>query len=237
MWSGPRTLSTALMHSFGNRPDAMVTDEPLYAFYLDRTGLEHPGRAEILQSMPTDWRAVVHALTCGPLPPGVTVHYQKHMSHHLLPEVDREALAGLRHAYLIREPRRLLASYARVRAEPTLADLGLAQQVEIFRRFGGPVVDAADLAARPEETLTALCAGLGIGFDRAMLSWPPGPHPADGVWARYWYGSVQQSTGFRAGEQGGGGEVELPPRLERLAAQCAGYYGELAGHRIGRRDA
>jgi hypothetical protein len=196
MWSGPRTLSTALMRSFENRSDTVVVDEPLYGFYLVRTGISHPGRDEILASMATEWPEVIEQLTSGRLPAGKTVFYQKHMTHHLLPEVDRDALAGLRHAFLIRDPRRLLASYAKVRQAPTLSDLGLEQQVEIFRRFGGPVIDAADLATRPAPALKALCAALGIGFDEAMLSWPAGPRPTDGVWAPHWYANVWASTGF-----------------------------------------
>jgi hypothetical protein len=204
MWSGPRTLSTALMRAFENRPDTVVIDEPLYGFYLDRTQISHPGREEILRSMPLDAAAVIEHLTSEVLPPGKTVFYQKHMTHHLLPEVDRGALGRLRHAFLIREPRRLLASYAKVRATPTLADLGLAQQVEIFRMFGGPVIDAADLAARPGAALTALCEALGIPFDPAMLAWPAGPRPTDGVWAKYWYARVWRSTGFATNEHARG---------------------------------
>ncbi len=259
MWSGPRTLSTALMRSFGNRPDTVVVDEPLYGYYLAETGIAHPGRDEILASMPTGWPDVVDELTSGPLPVGRTVYYQKHMTHHLLPEVDRSRLARLRHAFLIRDPRRLLASYAKVRDTPTLADLGLEQQVEIYRLFGGPVIDAADLAARPRPTLEALCAALGIEFDLAMLSWPAGPRPTDGVWAKYWYGRVWASTGFTSeGESGGAAEAappdklpaarsvtresvgaaeaaptdELPVTLQGLAGCCQPFYDELAAARI-----
>jgi len=230
MWSGPRTVSTALMRSFGNRADTVVADEPLYAFYLNRVPVDHPGRDEIIASMPADWRVVLAGLTGGPLPPGVSVYYQKHMTHHLLPEVDRSALAGLRHAFLIRDPRRLLASYARVRSAPTLADLGLAQQAEIFRTFGGPVIDSADILRDPPAALCALCDALGISFDPAMLSWPAGPRDTDGVWAPYWYESVWRSTGF--GPYRELGHAELPPELEDLAAQCKPYYEELAAHRL-----
>ena len=237
MWSGPRTLSTALMRSFENRSDTVVVDEPLYGFYLAETGIAHPGRDEILQSMPVRWPEVVEQLTSGQLPAGRTVYYQKHMTHHLLPGIDRARLAGLRHAFLIRDPRRLLASYARVRDTPTLADLGLEQQVEIYRLFGGPVVDAADLAARPLATLEALCAALGIPFDPAMLAWPAGPRPTDGVWAKHWYGRVWASTGFDPGRDSGDGAaghagVALPGRLDGLAARCQPFYDELAAHRL-----
>src|ERR1039458_13574 len=120
------------------------------------------------------------------------------MTHHLLPEGERAAFGPLRHAHLIREPRELLASYARVRAEPSLDDLGISQQAEIFESFGGPVVDSRDLLADPEGILRALCRALDVPFDDRMLAWPPGPRDSDGVWATYWYDSVQASTGFAA---------------------------------------
>jgi hypothetical protein len=228
MWSGPRTVSTALMRAWENRPDTIVVDEPLYAFYLDRTGIDHPGRDEIIASMPTDWRMVLDGLVASPV--RARVFYQKHMTHHLLPEIDRGALAGLAHAFLIRDPRPLLASYARVRSEPTLADLGLEQQAEIFAAFGGPVLDAADLLRSPRAALEALCAALGIPFDPAMLAWPAGPRLTDGVWAPYWYDGVRASTGF--GPPRPPGAIELPPRLEKLAEACRPFYSELAAARL-----
>jgi hypothetical protein len=229
MWSGPRTVSTALMRSFEHRADTVVVDEPLYAYYLDRTGIDHPGRDEIIASMPAAWPQVLAALTAGPLPPGVTISYQKHMTHHLLPEVDRGALAGLRHAFLIRDPRQLLASYARVRSAPVLADLGLEQQAEIFARFGGPVIDASDLLRHPEAMLTALCAALRVPFDPAMLAWPAGPRATDGVWARYWYDGVNASTGFAPYRER---PAELPPSLEPLAARCQPFYDSMFRYRL-----
>jgi hypothetical protein len=217
------------MRAWENRPDTVVVDEPLYAFYLHRTGLDHPGRDAVIASQPTDWRVVLDELTFGPLPPGVRIGYAKHMTHHLLPEVDRAALAPLRHAHLIRDPRELLASYAKVRAEPTLADLGIAAQAEIFEAFGGPVVDSRDLLADPAGVLRALCAALDVPFDERMLSWPTGPRASDGVWAPYWYASVQSSTGFAAYRPPAEG---LPARLEPLAERCLPYFERLHRYRL-----
>ncbi len=229
MWSGPRTVSTALMRAWENRPDTVVVDEPLYAFYLDRTGLDHPGREQVIASQPTSWRTVLQQLTDGPLPPGRPVCYAKHMTHHLLPEVDRATLAPLRHAFLIRDPAELLASYARVRATPTLDDLGLWQQAEIFDRFGGPVIDSHDLLDAPEAVLRALCAALGVPFSAQMLSWPAGPRDTDGSWAPYWYESVWRSTGFGPYHPPG---QPLPGHLAALAEQCRPYYQRLHAHRL-----
>jgi hypothetical protein len=229
MWSGPRTLSTATMRAWENRPDTVVVDEPLYAYYLAATGIDHPARDEIIASQPTDWRTVVRTLTGDPLPAGATISYQKHMTHHVLPEVDLDAFTGLRHAFLIRDPRRLLASYAKVREQPTLADLGLERQVALFRRFGGPVVDSDDLLRDPPRTLRALCAALDVPFDRAMLSWPTGPRNTDGVWAPHWYASVEASTGFGPYREA---TARVPDHLQDLADACRPYYDELASRRI-----
>jgi Sulfotransferase domain len=232
MWSGPRTVSTALMRAWENRPDTVVTDEPLYAFYLSRTGLDHPGRDQVIASQPADWRVVLAQLTSAPLPPGVSISYTKHMTHHLLPEVDRAAFAPLQHAHLIRDPCELLASYARVRTEPDLDDLGLRQQAEIFETFGGPVVDSRDLLTDPEGILRALCLALDVPFDAGMLSWPAGPRDSDGVWAPHWYASVHASTGFAAYRPPA---EPLPARLEPLADRCLPYFQRLHQYRISSR--
>jgi hypothetical protein len=228
MWSGPRNISTAMMRSFGSRPDTVAVDEPLYAYYLDATGIDHPGREQILASQPRRWDEVAARLT-GPVPGSPAVHYQKHMTHHLLPEVGRDWLGALTHAFLIRDPAHVVASYAKVRGEPTLDDLGYPQQLEIFRAFGGPVVDAADVLRDPAGTLDRLCGALGIGFDEAMLSWKPGPRAEDGVWAPHWYASVHASTGFAPYQPS---PAVVPDRLRALVEAAQPYYDEMAAHRL-----
>jgi len=227
MWSGPRNLSTAMMRSFENRPDCSVVDEPLYAAYLVATGLDHPGRVDVIASQSTDASAVIAELTAGPL--ATAVQYQKHMTHHLLPKFPRCPLSSLRNAFLIRDPERVLASYAKVRSEPTLEDLGLPQQLELFETFGGPVVDAADLLRDPRTTLTLLCDALGIGFDDTMLEWPAGSRESDGVWARHWYAGVESSTGFARSPTR---RDPVPDRLVPLLEQCRPYYSALAPYRL-----
>jgi hypothetical protein len=161
----------------------------------------------------------------------VTIGYAKHMTHHVLPGVDLAAFAPFRHAFLIRDPRSLLASYARVRSAPTLDDLGLRQQAWLFEEFGGPVIDSSDLLAAPEAGLRALCAALGVPFSAAMLSWPAGPRDSDGVWAPYWYDSVWRSTGFTPPAPPRSGR-ELDPALEPLLARCLPYYERLSENKI-----
>ena len=228
MWSGPRNISTAMMRSFGSRADTVVVDEPFYAHYLAVTGIDHPSREEILSCQPTRWEEVAAALT-GPVPGDPAVHYQKHMAHHLLPDIGRDWLGALTHAFLIRDPEHVIASYARVRGEPTLEDLGYPQQVEIHRAYGGPVVDAVDVLRDPPGTLRRLCDALGIGFDPAMLSWAPGPRSTDGVWAPHWYAAVRASTGFASYDPS---PADVPARLRPLVEAARPYYDELATRRL-----
>jgi len=203
MWSGPRNLSTALMRSFGSRADCAVSDEPFYAAYLKLSGADHPMREAVLKSQPTDWRKVAAAMT-GPAPNGARLWYQKHMTHHMLPGIGREWMRASRHAFLIRHPARVLASYAAKRETVEFGDIGFSEQAELFDEAAAiagkapPVVDAEALLADPRRVLIALCAALAIPFDAAMLSWPAGPRDSDGVWAAHWYDAVMKSTDFGA---------------------------------------
>ncbi|WP_179381227.1 sulfotransferase-like domain-containing protein [Jannaschia marina] len=196
-WSGPRNLSTAMMYAFGNRADVEVMDEPFYAAYLARTGLDHPMRDAILASQPTDPADVARRCAAPPMRHG----YQKHMAHHMVDGMPLDWAEGAVHLHLIRHPARVIASYGAKRDEITEADIAFAAQATLYDRFGGLVVDTADLRQDPAAMLRRICAEIGLPFDAAMLEWPAGGHPADGVWAAHWYGAVHRSTGF-AGPEG-----------------------------------
>jgi len=234
MWSGPRNISTAMMRAWENRGDTAVWDEPLYAYYLARTGIDHPGAQQVIETGETDWRRVVAAIT-GPVPGDSDIWFQKHMTHHMLDEVDRSWLAEVRNCFLIREPREVVASYARTRADVTLGDVGAERQAELFehaRRAAGvtPIVlDARDVLENPRAMLAALCEALTVPFTDRMLAWPTGPRASDGVWAEYWYDAVRDSSGFAPYRSKA---HTLPRSLEPLAEQCRPYYRKLYEQRL-----
>jgi len=234
MWSGPRNISTALMRSWDARGDTAVTDEPLYAHYLKHTGIPHPGADAVIAACECDWRKVVAALL-GPVPGCKPIWYQKHMAHHLLPHMETAWVRDLHNCLLIREPREMLASLVKVLPNPTVDETGLPQQVELFEQLRAakgeppPVIVAADVLTDPPGMLAALCARLGVTYSDAMLSWPPGPRPTDGVWAKHWYANVERSTGF---ERYTPSDVRPPARLDGVLAECQALYEQLHSCRL-----
>jgi len=234
MWSGPRNLSTAMMRSFSSRDDTFVCDEPFYGCFLKETGADHPMRDEVIAAMDCDWRSVMRSLR-GQTPGGAPIWYQKHMWHHMAGPIGYDDFVGFTHAFLIREPERMIASYLRKREAASFENFGLDRQSEFFDREADrlgnapPVIDANDVLANPEGVLSNLCAALGIAWDPAMLSWEKGRRPTDGPWAPHWYAAVEASTGFGPPEAG---PVELDDEARRVADQCRPYYEKLAAHRI-----
>src|SRR5271157_4953429 len=237
MWSGPRNISTAMMRSFGARADCAVTDEPFYAAYLAATGLVHPMRGEVIASQPTDWRNVADALF-GPPPEGKAIWYQKHMTHHMLPEFGREWSDQLVNAFLIRAPAAVLASYAHKRGDFTLEEIGLPAQAALFDRAADrlgrapAVVESQDVLADPRGMLTSLCEACRVPFDAAMLTWAPGRRSSDGVWAPAWYETVERSTGFAPPRQEAGLD-NLPDALRPVAEAAQPIYERLARYKLG----
>jgi hypothetical protein len=234
MWSGPRNISTAMMRAWSNRPDTFVVDEPFYAFYLNKTGADHPGADEVIAQGETDWRKIVQCLTSA-VPNGKRIFYQKQMTHHLLPEIERGWLFGLTNCFLIRDPIEVIASYMKKNDEPSLTDLGFVQQAEIFdfvRAQTGatpPVIDARDVQENPARTLRLLCEAVGVEFTDAMLSWPPGLRETDGIWAKHWYKEVENSTGFRPYVAK---QREVPERLRAVHGECVRVYERLHQYRL-----
>jgi hypothetical protein len=233
MWSGPRNISTAMMRAWENRPDTVVVDEPLYAEYLCRTGLDHPMRDEVIASQPTNLAEAVAALHA-PLPPGRTVHYAKHMAHHVAPDTDLRWTLGFRNVLLIRDPAEVVASYVQARESCEPDDIGIPQQgrlMELWDEHGRdvPVIDAGDFLRAPEAHLRRLCDWLGIPFTDRMLAWPAGPRDSDGVWAPHWYAAVWRSTGFAEWRPR---EISLSDHDAAVAEACRPVYDRLHARRV-----
>lgn len=234
MWSGPRNISTALMRSFENRPDTWVIDEPLYAHYLLRTGLDHPGRDEILDSMENDWEKLTTHLT-GPIPENKTVWYQKHMTHHYCFDYNDDWLENVTNCFLIRQPEEVIVSFLQRFRLEDWEQIGFPQQIRIFHRIMEKtgripiVIDSNDILKDPEKILTHLCSELNIPFMDQMLKWPEGTRDTDGIWGKHWYGNVVKTTGFAPYKER---NAVVPTEYHKILEKCIPIYEELSEFKI-----
>ena len=233
MWSGPRNLSTTMMRSFGARGDATCWDEPFYAPWLVETGIHHPLREEIIATYPTDLREISRKLSVEEIE--TPIQYQKHITHHMLEHFPTDFLAACKNAFLIRDPARVIASYANKTDAVSLETIGLAQQERIFDtvcELTGevpPVLDTADILRNPESSLKSLCATLEIEWTSSMLSWTTGPKHEDGIWGSHWYDKVWKSTGF------GKAPKETPiigENFQKIYSEAMPIFERLASHKI-----
>ncbi|MEM1262797.1 MAG: hypothetical protein AAGH76_10405 [Pseudomonadota bacterium] len=234
MWSGPRNISTAMMRAFEARGDCAVVDEPFYAAYLSISGAVHPMQAAVLASQPQAPADVVAQLSA-PLPNDVALQYQKQMTHHVVFDLDERWLASLSHAFLIRNPAAMIASYLHKRASVEPDDLGVARQRAIFEtitRVTGkepPIIAAEDILRQPSTALARLCDAVSIPRSDSMYTWPAGRRSTDGVWAPHWYGAVEASTGFKPFEPS---EPVLSGAAKRVLAACEPDYRFLYERRL-----
>ena len=234
MWSGPRNLSTALMRSFENRSDCFVSDEPFYPFFLHKTGYEHPLREVIIESGQIDYNEIVEYII-GPIPCSKKIWYQKHMAHHIFPELDMNWTKKIRNCLLIRHPSDVILSYLKKNEIKSIEQLGYPQQVDIYELLSQEsesppiIVDAKDLLQNPKKMLIEMCKNLKIEFDIKMLSWPSGARETDGVWGKHWYKQVKASTGFMPFVEI---KKNIPSRYNALHDKCMKCYDFLYQNRI-----
>lgn len=216
------------MRSWENRADTCVVDEPLYAHYLQSTGIDHPMADVVIASQSTDWQSVTSDLIRQPKT-GYQVYYQKHISTHLLKHMNLQWCESLRNCLLIRDPDKMVASYARKRSDLDARDFGYEQLLQVYeyllKQGHTPVIiDTDRFLQDPQMQLEKWCAQLDIPFDSAMLNWPAGTRDTDGVWAAHWYDVVENSTGFAPYK------AVLPvlnARHQAIADQCRVAYDKM----------
>lgn len=229
--SGPRNISTAMMYSFAQRSSCAIVDEPFYAHYLLETGVSHPGREETLQSMESSAQKVIADVIFKDYDENEV--FFKNMGHHLI-GIDLSFINDLTNLFLVRDPKRIIASFTKVIPDITIQDIGLKHQHEVLEHLiqqgiKPVVVDTGEVLKNPESGIRSLCEALGIHYEESMLSWTPGPRPEDGTWAKYWYGNLHQSKGLEAKVEA---SVEVEGRYHDLLEEAEYYYGKLKEYEI-----
>ncbi|RME97226.1 MAG: sulfotransferase family protein [Chloroflexi bacterium] len=232
LWSSPRNISTALMYSFAQRADTYAFDEPHYGHYLRVVNAQHPGEQEVMAAMDCNGDRVTRNVILAPYDRPIV--FFKNMTHHLV-DLNLDFLEHTVNILLTRNPVEMLPSLQKGLGRlPILRDTGFGGQLDLLERLKSlgqnpPILESRELLLDPPGVLRQLCAHIDIPFDEAMLSWPPGPKPEDGVWAKYWYHNLHKSTGFQPYRP----KTEpFPDELRPLLAECQPVYEQLLPHVI-----
>ena len=232
MWSGPRNLSTALMRSFGNRPDCYVTDEPFYAYYLKHSNINHPMKKKIILNGNTNLKSIIDNIT-GSVPENKLIWYQKHMAQHNILDFDLNWIHKLQNCFLIRNPKDVIISYETKYPLTSYLQLGYQHQIDLCNFLNNIseyiIIDSDDLLINPKHILKLLCDKLNIVFYNEMLLWPRGSKPYDGIWGKHWYKQVNKSDKFISKKNT---KKILPLKYNDIYYQCLDCYQQLYEQRL-----
>lgn len=243
LWTGPRSLSTATMYSFGQRFDTKVYDEPLYAAWLARNPTAYrPYRNELLSAHENDGNIMLQKIHSDQTK---SIIFCKQLGKHIT-GLDNTLLfqENVRHIFIVRDPIDMIDGWDRREdvhhEESSLEVLCLPQLLELFSavRQRSPhkpvVIDASMLQAHPQEVLQIACEQLNISFTVDMLKWEAGPKPhMDGLWAPYWYSSLHKSTGFQEEVRAGGRQGAITGSQLELLKDAMPFFEVLRRHAIG----
>jgi hypothetical protein len=227
LWSAPRARSTAFFRSMLERGDLIALHEPfdnLTCFdETDVDGRTFHSALPLLAWLREETNDV----------------FLKDTTDHRHPEVlaDGRFLAEGRHAFLIRRPEEIAASYYALYPDMSINAIGLRTAHELYvavRDAGGNppvVIDSDDLVAQPEVTMAAYCAAVGLPFLPRALKWEPGERPE---WRRFarWHVDVGASSGFERHEHAYTHTVDNSDELARFAAHHLPFYEQLYAARL-----
>ena len=112
--------------------------------------------------------------------------------------------------------------------------MGYYQQVKIYNFLKNNnlqciIIDADDVLTDPKKTLIKLCQHINIIFDEKMLKWKKGSHSYDGVWGKYWYQNVSNSTEFNKLRKQ---NTNIPISYENIYNLSLQYYKKLYKMRL-----
>jgi hypothetical protein len=220
------------MYSFARRDDFTVLDEPFYGAYLQQAKLDiaHPERELILESMELNEKEIIDNINRLSQTKNIFV---KGMAHHYLSRTP-DFILDWENVILIRHPKKLIASFSKVIATPSLNDIGIkmASELFLFLKHNGKipvVIDSDELLVDPKNYLKSLCALLNISFLKDMLSWKKGGISDDGIWASHWYKNVHNSEGFVLQESS---SQPLPKKLQPLLEEAMPHYETLNNYTL-----
>ncbi|MEO1058100.1 MAG: sulfotransferase family protein [Actinomycetota bacterium] len=230
LWSAPRSRSTAFFRSMLERGDLLALHEPL-------EGLAYIGPIEVGARTFTSPESLVWWLLAGDAKQPVflkeTVNPRVLEMVHAQPSFLRTA----HHAFLIRDPLEIAASWWALEGDMRILDTGVEALYELFIAVGSAggsppaVIDSDDLVTQPASTMHTFCDAVGLPFVDGALQWESGVPAA---WARTarWHVEASASTGFVAPSSPDRHGLESHDEVRRFDARHRPFYDALRAFRL-----
>ncbi|MFJ4559866.1 sulfotransferase family protein [Streptomyces massasporeus] len=225
LWSVPRSRSTAFFRVMGERGDLGVVHEPF-------SYLAEFGRCEVEGRQAATEAELVAALR--DLNRECRVFF-KDTTDERYPGVlaDQDFLArDAVHTFLIRHPKKTIASYHALNPDVRLHQLGFEALYELYeavREATGRapmVIDGDRFAQRPEATVRAYCEAVGLPYDAEALTWNSGERDEWAPSAR-WHRDASASSGVHTKENAYTVDVESDERLGGYLRHHLPFYEKL----------
>ena len=146
-------------------------------------------------------------------------------------------LAGVHHAFLIRTPAEVAASFYAVEGNMRIMDTGFEALHELYvtvQKTGGQapiVIDSGELIAQPEAMMRSYCEAVDIPFIADALTWQPGPRP-EWQHAPRWHTDVSASSGFVRPTTPDNNALGSRPEVAEFVARHRAFYDSLYAERL-----
>ncbi len=237
LWATPRSTSTAFEWMMRQRGDFDCFHEPWNELYYygedrrsdrDRHVDPKPGH-----SYATVWAELTARADSGNV-------FVKDFAYSVEHDLDDDKLDVMTHAFLIRDPLRVVQGLARHWPDCTFEEAGFESLHRLFQRATDrlgrvpPVMYSGDLLDDPTGTTRAFCAAVGIPFLAEALAWEAGDR-SEVAWygegTGPWHDNLRASTGIQHPA------TEYPslddnPRLFEIYERCMPLFDELRRHAI-----
>jgi hypothetical protein len=227
LWSAPRSRSTAFERMMMQRGDITVLHEPF-------SHVSDFGSAVVGSRRVTSEQELLDVLKgLG----GRTFLKDTTDFHYPRLVADEQFLRSTVHAFIIRHPREVIASHARLNPHLQRDEIGFARLWEIHSAVTAAtgtaplVIDSDDLLARPAQIVEEYCRRVGIPFLAESLHWPAGT-PRQWERTERWHRAASESTGFGAAGAAESAPVRLDPVLAGYCDYHLPYYAALREHRL-----
>jgi len=229
LWSSPRSRSTAFFRSMLERGDVVVLHEPFF-------DLHATGHTEFDGDTCTTAGELLRKLRSRS---GGRSLFLKETTDHRYEEIlsDTSFLTEARHAFLIRTPEEIAASYHALHPEMKQQEVGLETLHELYRAVldaGGHepiVIDSDDLIASPAAVMAAYCGAVGLPFRSDALTWTAEDRPEWQRTAR-WHQMTASSSGFEGRTSRYDHTTRNSKRLAAFAAHHRPFYDLLRAERL-----